>query len=66
MKTVTSHIRPPSPTQNPWRFRYPLMTLLTILTYHLRIWTIPTALTFQVIVAWNPRHQSYAVQSAAT
>ena len=33
MRTIASHIRPPSPTQNPWRFRYPLTTQLTILTY---------------------------------
>src|SRR5882762_10361794 len=31
MRTTTSHIRPPSPMQNPWRFHYLLMILLTIL-----------------------------------
>lgn len=66
MRTVTSRIRPPSPTQNPWRFRYPLMTHLTILTYHLRIWTILTAPTFQGTMLRNPLHRSYAARSAAT
>jgi hypothetical protein len=66
MRTVTTHIQPPSPTQNPWRFRYPLTTHLTILTYHLRIWTILTAPTFQGTMDRNPLHRSYAAQSAAT
>ena len=66
MRIVTSHIRPPSHMQNHWRFRYPLTTHLTILTYHLEIWNILTAPTFQGIMARNPLHQSYAVQSAAT
>ena len=66
MRTVMSHIRPPSPTQNPWRFRYPLTTHLTILTSHLTIWTILTAPTFQGTMARNRLHRSYAAQFAAT
>jgi hypothetical protein len=64
MRIVTSHIRPPSPTQNPWRFPYPSMTLLTILTYHS---SIHTALTTQdsMLVTWNHWRRSYAAQSVA-
>ncbi len=66
MRTVTSHIRSPSPTQNPWRFRYPLTTHLNFLTYHLRIWTILTAPTFRRSMVRIPLHRSCAAQSAAT
>lgn len=66
MRTITSHIRPPSPTQNPWRFRYPLTTHLTILTYRLKIWTILTAPTFRGTKRRNPLHPSYAARSAVT
>ena len=63
MRIVTSHIRPPSLTQNLWRFPYPSMILLTILTYHL---SIPTVQTPQGSITWNHRYRSYAVQSVAT
>jgi hypothetical protein len=63
MRIVTSHIRPPSPTQNPWRFPYPSMILLTIPTYHS---SIPTALIPQDSITWNRWRRSYAAQSVAT
>jgi len=63
MRIVTSHIRLPSPTQNPWRFRYPSMIPLATLIYHLSIPTAPTPLGS---VTWNHWHRSYAVQFVAT
>jgi hypothetical protein len=63
MRTATCLIRPLSPTQNRWHFRYPSMTLLIILTSHLRLWTILTAL--RPLVTRSRSLQNYAAQCAA-